>query len=114
MMGFPFCLLSPDWYHFLSLVRQQKKQRPQTDENGWYHMSLQPPGEDMLYTDVHGSTYVTVHVLPPYAIYTPSIRRWGVGRNMTVDERALVIKRIARYFTDQGKTPELIGEPSAA
>jgi len=98
MIGLPFCLLDPDWYHFRSRVREQKNHKPLGDKNGWYHITVMHRGESILYTDMNGSTYATVGVVPPCFVAASSIQKWNWTWKMSEAQRQIVLERVVRYF----------------
>lgn len=108
MIEFPLRLLDPDWYFFRSKIREQKKKSPLTDEYGWYYLTLMHRGENLLYTDKNGSTYVKVGVIPPCFIAASSIKKWSYLWTITDAQRELILKRIKHYFEENGEACRVV------
>lgn len=68
-----------------SRVRQQQRLKSEVDSDGSYHVTICHRGEDYLYTDENGSTYVG------------NAERWNFIRPISAEQRARVIARVARY-----------------
>jgi len=66
-------------------------------------------GESILYTDKHGSTYVTVGVIPPCFVAATSIQKWNWTWKMTDAQRQIVLERAVRYFEEDGQSCKVVG-----
>lgn len=110
MIEFPLRLLDPEWYFFRKMVREQKKYPPLKDQHGWYYLTLMHRGENFLYTDENGSTYVAVGVIPPCFAAANSIKKWNYLWKVTEAQRKIVVERVAQYFEERNDHCRIVEE----
>jgi hypothetical protein len=108
MIEFPLRLLDPDWYHFREKIGEQKRGPALTDEHGRYHLTLMHRGENFLYTDKNGSTYVSVGILDPCSVAVSSMKKWNYLWKITDAERFVISIRLRRYFEEKGQACNLV------
>lgn len=108
LIDFPLRLLDPKWYHFEKKIREQKRTISREDESGWYFLTLMHRGENLLYTERSGSTYVKVGIRRPCFLASGSIKKWRYLWEISDAERSVVITRVIRYFDENGETCRIV------